>query len=180
MSSRLSLGMKFLLPALATLLLATACSKPEPTPMGQQLVGAASSPLVDLNLLKTKIPEVLLAAQRAPYAAPADPTCEGLAIEIMRLDAALGEDLDGPPAAPAGRLEKGRAEVDDAAIGAVRSSAESLIPFRGWVRKLTGAERASREFTKCVAAGIVRRAYLKGLGQGRGCVAPAAPTRSNG
>ena len=172
--------MKYPLTALATLLLAMACSKPEPTPMGKQLVGAASAPLVDLNLLKTKIPAVLLEAQRAPYAAPTEPTCEGLAIEILRLDAALGEDLDGPPAPKESLLEKGRAELDDAAVGAVKSSAESLIPFRGWVRKLTGAERASREFTKCVAAGIVRRAYLKGLGQGRGCAAPAAPIRSNG
>jgi hypothetical protein len=146
--------------------------------MGTQLVEATSAPLVDLNLLKTKIPEVLIAAQRAPYAAPEVPTCEGLALEIMRLDAALGADLDGPPATKASLLEKGRAEVDAAAIGAVRSSAESLIPFRGWVRKLTGAERASHEVTKCIAAGIVRRAYLKGLGQGRGCAAPAAPSHS--
>ena len=147
--------------------------------MGKQLVGAASAPLVDLNLLKTKIPEVLLAAQRAPYAAPTELTCEGLAIEILRLDAVLGEDLDGPPAVKDSLLEKGRAELDDAAIGAVRSSAESLIPFRGWIRKLSGAERVSHQVTKCIAAGIVRRAYLKGLGQGRGCAPPAAPIHSS-
>lgn len=50
-----------------------------------------------------------------------------------------------------------------------------MIPFRGWVRKLTGAERYSRKVSAAIAAGAIRRAYLKGLGQAAGCAAPAAP-----
>jgi len=144
--------------------------------MGQQLVGAATTPLSDLNLVHDKIPAVLLAAQKAPYAPPADPTCAGLKAEIGLLDAALGADLDAPHhATDRNLLEKGQAEVEQAAVGAVRSAAEALIPYRSWVRKLTGAERFSRQVTTAVGAGIVRRAYLKGLGQAQGCGAPAAP-----
>jgi hypothetical protein len=51
------------------------------------------------------------------------------------------------------------------------------VPFRGWVRKLSGAERYSKEVAAAIAAGTVRRAYLKGLGEAKGCAAPAAPSR---
>ncbi len=162
--------------ALTCLLPLVACSKPETgPPVVHQLAGAATTPLGDLNLLRTKIPAVLLTALQAPYAPPADSTCAGLAAEIQMLDAALGEDLDAPKGPGPSLAERGRAELDEAAVGAVKTSAEALIPFRGWVRKLTGAERASRQVTKAIAAGIVRRAYLKGLGQAQGCPPPAAP-----
>ena len=165
---------------LLSLLVLVACSNPEtkpsPAPLPQQLAAAAVTPLNDLNLLHTKIPAVLLAAQRGPYAPPVDPTCEGLRSEVRQLDAALGEDLDVPQA-PGGPslVERGRADLREAAVGAVKSNAETLIPFRAWVRKLTGAERASRQVTRAIAAGIVRRAYLKGLGEARGCQPPACP-----
>jgi hypothetical protein len=45
------------------------------------------------------------------------------------------------------------------------------------VRKLTGAERYSREVAAAISAGTIRRAYLKGLGASAGCDAPAAPRK---
>lgn len=162
--------------ALLCLLALMACSKPEVTPLGKELAGAATTPLNDLNLVHDKIPPVLLAAQHGPYAPPSNPTCEGLKAEILLLDAALGADLD-VPGHPSHRqlLERGKAEAERAAVGAVRSAAEALIPYRGWVRKLSGAEKFSQQVTQAIGAGIVRRAYLKGLGQAQGCLAPAAP-----
>lgn len=155
-----------------------ACSKPEAAPpLAKELSGAVTAPLTDLNLLRAKIPPVLNAALRAPYAAPADGACGGLAAEIQLLDAALGSDLDVPPGPSPDLVDRGKAEAGEAAVGAVRNATEGLIPFRGWVRKLSGAERASRQVTRAIAAGIVRRAYLKGLGEARGCLAPAAPLR---
>jgi hypothetical protein len=184
--------MRILDAMLLSLLALTACTHPETaqapdseatpkvvvTPMGKQLAGAVTTPLHDLNLLRAKIPAALLAAHKAPYAPPVEPGCEGLATEIRQLDAALGEDLDAP-SKPGHRnlLEQGRAVADDAAVGAVRHAAEDLIPYRGWVRKLTGAERYSHLVTAAIGAGIVRRAYLKGLGEARGCQAPASPQR---
>jgi hypothetical protein len=184
--------MKILDAALLFLFFLSACTKPEtaqmpdsgapPQPAGppiaKQLVGAATTPLSDLNLLRAKIPTALLAAHKAPYGPPVEPGCEGLAAEIRLLDAALGEDLD-VTSSPGQRdlFKQGRAAVDEAAVGAVRHAAEGLIPYRGWVRKLSGAERYSRLVTSAIGAGIVRRAYLKGLGQSQGCQAPAAPLR---
>src|SRR5512133_3205394 len=159
--------------ALSALLVLPACSKPKTSGLSE----AATAPLGDLNLVRAKIPPILLAAQKAPYGPPAHPGCEGLAAEVRQLDAALPPDLDAAPAENPSLAERGRAEASGAAVGAVRHTAEGLIPFRGWVRKLSGAERHSRLVAEAVAAGLVRRAYLKGLGQAQGCLAPAAPLR---
>lgn len=60
-------------------------------------------------------------------------------------------------------------------IPPVLIAAEGIVPFRGWVRKLSGAERYAKEVAAAITAGTIRRAYLKGLGQAAGCAAPAAP-----
>jgi hypothetical protein len=130
---------------------------------------AAVTPLSDLNVVRAEIPPVLAAAQKAPYALPADRGCAALGTEIQALDAALGADLD--------TTERGHnPSLIERGVGdALKNTAEGVIPFRGWVRKLTGAERYSREVAAAIAAGTIRRAYLKGLGSAAGCTAPAAP-----
>jgi len=155
-----------------------ACSSPggaRPASGTQAVAGAATAPLADLNLVRSKIPPALLAAHAHPYATPATPGCEALAGEFTALDEALGPDLDAPAAAPAGWRERGQDAAGDAAVDALRNTAEGVLPFRGWVRKLTGAERHSHEVADALAAGSVRRAFLKGLGQAAGCAPPAAP-----
>jgi hypothetical protein len=137
---------------------------------------AVTAPLADLNLVREAIPEVLAAARKAPYAVPADLSCPALAHDVEALDAVLGADLDTPADGTGPSLvERGTTAAGDALIGAVRSTTEGVIPFRGWVRKLTGAERYAREVAASVAAGTIRRAFLKGIGQAQGCSAPAAP-----
>jgi len=137
---------------------------------------AITAPLADLNLLRTRIPPVLIEAQKFPYQLPANSTCEMLVDEIRMLDEALGPDLDAPkPDTDLTLMERGTEEAGDAAIGAIRNTAVSWMPYRSWVRKLTGAEKDSKEVASAIAAGIVRRAYLKGLGQAQGCPAPASP-----
>lgn len=135
-----------------------------------------STPLNDLNLVRTHIPAVLVEARRNPYALPPDPTCENLAAAVKALDEALGPDLDSPasPSNP-GLIERGGGVVGEAATGAVQGAVEEVVPFRSWVRKVTGAERHAREVAASIASGAVRRAYLKGVGQSHGCQAPAAP-----
>lgn len=141
-----------------------------------KLAQAAVTPLGDLNLVKAAIPPVLAAASKAPYAAPPDPSCAGLSADVQALDAVLGADLDTPAtAANPSLIERGTGAAGDAVVGAVRNTTEGVVPFRGWVRKLTGAERYAREVAAAIAAGTIRRAYLKGLGQAAGCTAPAAP-----
>ena len=143
---------------------------------GTEIVGAAASPLNDLNIVHTRIPEILHAAKNAPYARPAERSCPALSREIQELDDVLGTDLDSKdPEADHGLLDFGTRSASHAAVGAVRSASEGLLPYRGWVRKLSGAERHSKQVAAAVAAGAIRRAYLKGIGEAMGCEAPAAP-----
>jgi hypothetical protein len=149
------------------------------SPGSEAVTQAVTSPLSDLNLVHAPIPAVLRTAAKSPYAVPADSSsCDTLGEEVRALDEVLGSDLDTPPStANPGLVERGAKEVGNAAVGALKNTAEGLVPFRGWVRKLSGAERYSKEVASAIAAGTVRRAYLKGVGEARGCAAPAAPSR---
>jgi hypothetical protein len=147
-------------------------------PAEERIADAATAPLADLNLVKAKIPELLLRAQEQPYQAPVERSCATLQAEVRALDEVLGPDVDAPRNRQSGS-EKGGEALGDAAIGGLRGATEGLLPFRGWVRKLTGAERYSRQVAAAVAAGMARRSYLKGMGQPLACefvpAAPAAP-----
>jgi hypothetical protein len=74
-------------------------------------------------------------------------------------------------------MEKGTAELGNAAVGALRRTVDGAIPFRSWIRKFSGAEKHTKELEAAFSAGIVRRSFLKGLGQASGCQAPAAPRK---
>ncbi len=136
------------------------------------ITGAVSAPLRDVNVLRTKVPPVLLEAMADPYGRPGRrPNCAQIAAMVSPLDEALGPDLDVPPE-DADKSEKGRA----VAMGAVAGLASDVIPFHGFVRKLSGAERHDNFVQAAILAGNVRRAYLKGLGEARGCMPPATPS----
>jgi hypothetical protein len=134
--------------------------------------GVAESPLRDLNVLRTKIPEVLLQAMADPYDRPGAGRCPDLLTRVTLLDDALGDDLDAPSQKQEGMMDKGRTTVLTVASGA----ASDVLPFRGWIRKLSGAERHDRYVQAAITAGAVRRAYLKGLGEAKGCNPPATPS----
>ncbi len=139
---------------------------------------AALSPFSDLNLVRVEIPPVLVEAKREPYARLASSTCEAIGAEVLALDAALGPDLDAPAdAANPSLVARGSDLASDSAASALKGAAEGVIPYRSWVRKLSGAERLSRQVAAAIAGGTMRRSYLKGLGEAKGCDAPAAPLR---
>src|SRR5690242_10058953 len=174
--------MKYALSLLLAIALAACASTQsqieQGAPKSEQFTDAAEQPLKDLNLVRAKIPPILLLAQEAPYQIPLDRTCDGLAAEIRALDTALGADLDIPPSDDSpGLIERGTAFVGKEAVNAVRQTAADLVPFRSWVRRLSGAERHSRAVTSAIAAGSVRRAFLKGLGEAAQCAPPAAPIK---
>jgi hypothetical protein len=131
---------------------------------------AATAPLSDLNINKEDIPTVLVNAQQNPYLMPATQSCVAIALEIRALDDALGADLDTPLSeAERSLMERASGAAGDHAVSAVKRTAEGLIPFRGWVRKLSGAERHSKRVTACIMAGSVRRAFLKGIAASQNC-----------
>lgn len=138
---------------------------------------AVTAPLDDLNLKHTNIPDVLKRAKAEPYDMDGLKSCEAIANEVGRLDEALGPDLDEPPAPDRRtRGQKLKQAAGDAAVGAVSDKTRSLLPFRGWVRKLSGAERRDKRVAEAIGAGKIRRGYLKGSGMRMNCAPPAAPS----
>ncbi|MFA7261630.1 MAG: hypothetical protein WC068_01295 [Caulobacter sp.] len=175
----------FLIPAVA-LLAACATNSPGKAPASASgriqtsdqinrgsVTGAASSPMRDLNMLRSKIPPVLLEALEDPYERPRPATCSELIALLRPLNEALGPDID-EPSSPDDRalIAKGRDVAGDTALGMMASAAQDLIPMRGWVRRLSGAEQHDRLVRAAITAGGIRRGYLKGLGEAKGCNPP--------
>lgn len=160
------------LAGIAALVAATGCASGTASRMGD----AARAPLGDLNISKSGIPEVLVEARKHPYLVPVSNNCVAITLEIAALDEALGPDLDEPVAkGEASLFDRAGGIAQDQAVGAVQRTAEGLIPFRGWVRKLSGAERHSKRVTESIMAGAVRRAFLKGVAASQNCSWRPAP-----
>jgi len=123
------------------------------------------TPLNDLNISKDAIPPILVQAHAAPYDDVGLTDCIYVEQEIGNLDAVLGEDFDTARRPP-------RAESPE---GMAQSVLASFIPFRSVIRHFSGANRHAAEFREAITAGLARRAYLKGLGQGMGCAYPSRP-----
>ncbi|WP_297506715.1 hypothetical protein [uncultured Caulobacter sp.] len=167
------------LPALVALALAGPALAGDPGTLQEHdtFRDAATAPLEDLNLKRKTIPPVLQRAVDNPYDLTGLTRCEPIAAEIGKLDAALGPDLDEAP--PPDQRSRGK-KVADAAYGAgvaeVRDTTQHVLPFRGWIRRLTGAAKHDRAVAKAIQSGGVRRGYLKGVGMRMNCAPPAAPS----
>ena len=152
-------------------MLMAACASPSKRPDGPSseagpMPDARSSPLSDFNFGKDGIPDVLLAAVEDTYAEPAGKDCATLGAEIAAIDRVLGPDLD---------VLKAANKDEDVVVRALAGAIRGLVPYRGILRMMTGANRRERRVAAAVAAGGIRRGYLKGLGEAQGCTVPAAP-----
>ncbi len=144
----------------------TACTSTDQA----RVTDAATVPLNDLNLVHAEIPPALISALRHPYAVPTELDCIALEDEIDKLDSALGPDLDTPESKEHPSLiERGIDSVKNSAVDNIRDTTENVIPFRGWVRKLSGAERYSKKVAAAITAGSIRRAFLKGVLVSKDC-----------
>ncbi len=145
---------------------------PAAAPLGAQVMPepdateVARTPLRDLNIASREIPEVLTVASRDPYTQADLGSCDAIVTEVAALDTVLGADYDIADDDGNDRLSEGR--VGQSLVG-------SIMPFRGIVREVTGAASNDRDERAAYTAGMVRRAFLKGLGLGRGCAYPARP-----
>jgi hypothetical protein len=148
-----------------------ACSSKQPN----KVTDTASIPLQDLNLARSKIPPVLADAHQAPYAIPSIQTCQSLDERIDALDEVLEPDVD---VIKTKKKKSGVRKVTKAAVGTINQTVKSIVPFRGWLRKLSGAERHSKQVNAVVAAGVLRRAFLKGIKSTLDCPEVAVETIS--
>jgi hypothetical protein len=162
--------------------------------------GAVQAPFEDINLKQQPIPEKLQRIADNPYAMPSPLQCESLRKEIADLDTLLGPDIctpQNPTGVPPGQslppwqvctllnptgttisrkgeyVEQGAGMARQEAVGIVSGKA-NIIPFRGVVRRISGAEKHAKQLDRAYQAGKLRRAFLKGLALSRGgeCLAP--------
>ena len=90
--------------------------------------GAVQAPLRDVNIIRTKIPDVLLEALTDPYARPAKGDCADLAELIRPLDETLGV----PPRPRHGpRLRVGDKDLDGLAAEFLGAGEHLPEPARG-------------------------------------------------
>jgi hypothetical protein len=125
----------------------------------------ASQPAKDVGLDKDEIPAVLTKAVENPYAPPPSRTCKGLNASLAELNAVLGQDFTVGKDANENRTGKIAEAVGKTVVN-------SLIPFRGLVREISGAAPAERRLQAAVTAGIARRGYLRGQAAAKGCKVP--------
>lgn len=157
-------------PVLAVLLASAPVFAQAPPPAaekGDKLERAAEAvatrPARDLNLVKDKIPPLLLRIMDAPYDIRTLRTCAALRGEVSRLTAVIGPDVDSAEV----RRKKGKQSASEFILDGVSSI--SFIPFSGLIRKISGAEAEQRRAQAAVLAGHIRRAYIKGNLRTRGC-----------
>ena len=150
------------------LLSAPALGQTAVAPANVKAQDVAMSPLSDLNVRKKDMPVVLEAAMAKPYTLAGIKSCKGLTVAIMDLDVVLGDDIDVATG------EKSDMEKAGNSAGAIAKSViGSFIPFRGVIREVSGANAQDRFWNKALYAGAARRAFLKGIGEQRGCAWPA-------
>ncbi len=126
------------------------------------LGSAVVAPLRDINVVRSEIPDLLEKAVVDPYAPPKT-GCAPLKAEIEQLDAVLGDDYDDP------KDDNEDDSVSRPVLSVVASTITDVIPMRGWVRRLSGAERHDQQVREAIKAGFVRRGYLKGLMNAGSC-----------
>ncbi|SIN86887.1 hypothetical protein SAMN02745824_2103 [Parasphingorhabdus marina DSM 22363] len=116
-----------------------------------------------------EIPPKLQSIQGDPYSMRGMRNCAAIIAEVRELNAVLGADVNE-------RVSKSKAKKREETAGRVAGSAVgSIIPFRGLIGEVTGANAERRRYNRAVYAGTVRRGFLKGVGRERGCKKPARP-----
>lgn len=125
-----------------------------------EALDAVTQPLSDFNLRSDDIPPILLRAQQVPYDLSAMDSCALLNAEITELNNVLGPDADAPE-------EEGSLISDGLRIGG--NVLGGLIPFRGVVRQLSGANAQEARWKAAIYAGVARRSYIKGYAHGLSC-----------
>ncbi len=129
----------------------------------------ASQPAKDVGIEKTKIPSVLTDAVQQPYAVPRPNSCGAISGAIAELNDALGPDFGT-------NSSENESKFGQLAAAGGAAVVNSLIPFRGLVREVSGAAPAERRLDAAINAGTARRGFLRGMAQVKGCKLPPPPS----
>lgn len=170
----------FALVTFALVTLAASCASSPETQRGandDSFTHAAATPLRDVGLIRRPEAPEMLRTLNYPYKTDAlARECAAILAEIGRLDAVLGAESYQPGQEQhlAARIS---GQAGDYAVGAVAGAAADLVPYRSFVRRLSGASAADRRVAAAYAMGETRRSFLRGYGVGLDCpgVTPAPP-----
>ena len=121
-----------------------------------------SQPVRDVGMSKREIPPILEKAFNDPYSLKGLKTCVALANEVKALNTVLGPDY----AVGNEYTENRKGKLAEAGGKAIINS---IIPFRGLVREVSGAAPADRHMNAVVDAGLARRGFLRGVHLKQGC-----------
>ena len=125
-------------------------------------VDIGTQPVRDVGIMKRQVPPILVKAQNDPYTLKGLKTCKQLAAEVTSLNAVLGPDY-----VVGNEVKENRAGKLAEAGG--KTVVNTIIPFRGLVRELTGAAPADRRLNAALDAGYARRGFLRGVHAKQGC-----------
>ena len=128
----------------------------------KKAVDIGSQPARDVGMSKREIPPILEKAYSDPYSLKGLKSCQALAGEVRDLNAVLGPDY-----VVGNEYTENRAGKLAEAGG--KTIVNSIIPFRGLVREVTGAAPADRRMNAAVDAGLARRGFLRGVHLRQGC-----------
>ena len=145
----------------------TTPDKPHPdeswsTEVRKKSVEIGTQPVRDVGVMKREIPPILVKARQDPYSLKGLRTCKQLAAEISNLNAVLGPDY-----VVGNEVKENRAGKLAEAGG--KTVVNTIIPFRGLVREITGAAPADRRLNAALDAGYARRGFLRGVHAKQGC-----------
>ncbi len=133
--------------------------------VGRSAGKIASQPVRDVGVARTDIPPVLQDASDAPYSMKGIKSCRDISNAFHALTDVIGPDFK------AGEVKKENRAGKLAEAGG-KTIVNSLIPFRGLVREVTGAAPAQRRLERAITAGYARRGFLRGMHQVRKCKTP--------
>jgi hypothetical protein len=129
---------------------------------GAEVGRIAVRPAQDIGVVKTKVPALLAQIVDNPYSMSGTRSCASITNAVRALDDVLGPDFgDDTPAH--GNRKGAMAKAGGKAL------VDSIIPFRGLVREVTGAASAERRVQLATFAGVARRGFLHGIFRARGC-----------
>ena len=142
--------------------MASAQSAPQNDSTEAEMGRIASQPARDIGVMKTRVPPLLERVSDAPYTMAGKSSCARIASSIHALNGVLGADFDDTEI-PRGNRAGSIAKAGGSAL------IDSIIPFRGLVREVSGAANAERRVQLAKFAGVARRGFLRGLYRARNC-----------
>ncbi len=125
-------------------------------------VDIGTQPVRDVGIMKRQVPPILVKAQNDPYSLKGLKTCKQLAAEVTSLNMVLGPDY-----VVGNEVKENKAGKLAEAGG--KTLVNTIIPFRGLVREVTGAAPADRRLNAALDAGYARRGFLRGVHAKQGC-----------